>query len=64
MGRKRVICRSGFLEGALSSERIKNSEEDAILAEANKFAVFFEDPDRALLHKSALLHKFHEGFIS
>jgi len=39
---KRVVYWIGFLDGALSSHRI---EEDAILAEAGKFAEFFNDPD-------------------
>lgn len=43
--RKREIYWIGFLEGALSSERIEPGEEEAILAEADKFVEFFEDPD-------------------
>lgn len=43
--RKRMIYWVGFLEGALASRRIEYGEEDAILAEADKFQEFFEDPD-------------------
>lgn len=43
--RKRVVYWIGFLDGALSSHRIEEGEEDAILAEAGKFAEFFNDPD-------------------
>lgn len=43
--RKRVVYWIGFLDGALSSRRIEEGEEDAILAEAGKFAEFFNDPD-------------------
>lgn len=43
--RKRVLYWIGFLGGALSSHRIEEGEEDAILAEAGKFAEFFNDPD-------------------
>jgi NAD-dependent DNA ligase len=43
--RKRVIYWIGFLDGALSSHRIEEGEKDAILAEAGKFAEFFNDPD-------------------
>jgi len=43
--RKREVYWIGFLEGALSSKRIESGEEDAILAEADKFIEFFEDPD-------------------
>ena len=43
--RKREIYWIGFLEGALSSDRIEPGEEAAILAEADKFVEFFEDPD-------------------
>lgn len=35
------------MQGALSSNRIESGEEDAILAEADKFIEFFEDPDAA-----------------
>lgn len=43
--RKRVVYWIGFLNGALSSHRIEEGEEDALLAEAGKFAEFFNDPD-------------------
>ncbi len=43
--RKRVVYWIGFLDGALSSNRIEDGEEDALLAEAGKFAEFFNDPD-------------------
>ncbi|MCA2008526.1 BRCT domain-containing protein [Tritonibacter mobilis] len=43
--RKRVVYWIGFLDGALSSHRIEQGEEDALLAEAGKFAEFFNDPD-------------------
>jgi NAD-dependent DNA ligase len=43
--RKREVYWIGFLEGALSSNRIENGEEEAILAEAEKFVAFFNDPD-------------------
>lgn len=43
--RKREVYWIGFLEGALSSNRIEPGEEEAILAEADKFVEFFEDPD-------------------
>nr|WP_322866324.1 BRCT domain-containing protein [Aquicoccus sp. G2-2]MEA1113612.1 BRCT domain-containing protein [Aquicoccus sp. G2-2] len=43
--RKRVVYWIGFLDGALSSQRIEEGEEDALLAEAGKFAEFFNDPD-------------------
>lgn len=43
--RKRVVYWIGFLDGALSSHRIEEGEEDALLAEAGKFAEFFNDPD-------------------
>lgn len=43
--RKRVLYWMGFLDGALSSRRIESGEEDAIHAEAAKFAEFFNDPD-------------------
>ena len=43
--RKREVYWIGFLEGALSSHAIEPGEEAAILAEAEKFAEFFEDPD-------------------
>jgi hypothetical protein len=45
--RKRDVYWIGFLQGALSSNRIESGEEDAILAEADKFVEFFEDPDAA-----------------
>lgn len=45
--RKREVYWIGFLQGALSSNRIESGEEDAILAEADKFIEFFEDPDAA-----------------
>lgn len=45
--RKREVYWIGFLQGALSSNRIESGEEDAILAEADKFVEFFEDPDAA-----------------
>jgi predicted metal-dependent RNase len=45
--RKREVYWIGFLEGALSSNRIENGEEEAILAEAEKFVAFFNDPDAA-----------------
>lgn len=45
--RKREVYWIGFLQGALSSKRIESGEEDAILAEADKFVEFFEDPDAA-----------------
>ncbi len=43
--RKREVYWIGFLDGALSSNRIEQGEEAAILAEADKFVEFFEDPD-------------------
>ncbi|MDF1710522.1 MAG: hypothetical protein P1U72_20735 [Paracoccaceae bacterium] len=43
--RKRLVYWIGFLEGALSSKRIEDGESDALLAEADKFGEFFEDPD-------------------
>lgn len=43
--RKREVYWIGFLAGALSSNRIEPGEEAAILAEADKFVEFFEDPD-------------------
>lgn len=43
--RKREVYWIGFLEGALSSGRIESGEEEAILAEADKFVEFFDDPD-------------------
>lgn len=43
--RKREVYWIGFLDGALSSNRIEPGEEAAILAEADKFVEFFEDPD-------------------
>ncbi len=43
--RKREVYWIGFLEGALSSNAIETGEEAAILAEADKFAEFFDDPD-------------------
>ena len=43
--RKREVYWIGFLEGALSSHAIEPDEEAAILAEADKFAEFFDDPD-------------------
>ncbi|MBY8974312.1 hypothetical protein KHP62_00735 [Rhodobacteraceae bacterium NNCM2] len=43
--RKRIVYWIGFLEGALSSKRIEVGEETAILAEADKFQEFFDDPD-------------------
>ena len=45
--RKREVYWIGFLQGALSSNRIESGEEYAILAEADKFVEFFEDPDAA-----------------
>lgn len=45
--RKREVYWIGFLQGALSSNRIESGEENAILAEADKFVEFFEDPDAA-----------------
>jgi len=38
--RKREVYWIGFLEGALSSDRIESGEEEAILAEAEKFVEF------------------------
>lgn len=43
--RKRTVYWIGFLAGALSSHRIEDGEEEALLAEADKFREFFEDPD-------------------
>lgn len=43
--RKREVYWIGFLEGALASRRIEDGEEGALLAEAEKFADFFDDPD-------------------
>lgn len=43
--RKRILYWLGFLGGALSSHRIEAGEREAILAEAEKFAEFFNDPD-------------------
>ncbi|WP_134679378.1 hypothetical protein [Paracoccus ravus] len=43
--RKRTVYWIGFLDGALASRRIEDGEEIALLAEADKFREFFEDPD-------------------
>lgn len=43
--RKRIAYWIGFLEGALASGRIETGEDEALLAEADKFAEFFDDPD-------------------
>lgn len=43
--RKRMIYWVGFLEGALASHRIEAGEETALVAEADKFQEFFDDPD-------------------
>jgi len=43
--RKRVVYWIGFLEGTLASNRIEFGEENALQAEASKFAEFFDDPD-------------------
>jgi len=43
--RKREVYWTGFLEGALASDRIEEGEEAALLAEADRFREFFEDPD-------------------
>ena len=43
--RKRSVYWIGFLSGALASRRIEDGEEDALLAEADKFQEFFDDPD-------------------
>ncbi|MDF1847543.1 MAG: hypothetical protein P1U69_10125 [Parvibaculaceae bacterium] len=43
--KKRVVYWIGFLEGALASDRIELGENDALHAEATKFAEFFGDPD-------------------
>lgn len=43
--RKRLIYWVGFLEGALASRRIEEGEETALIAEADKFQEFFDDPD-------------------
>jgi NAD-dependent DNA ligase len=45
--RKREVYWIGFLGGALSSQRIEEGEEAALLAEADKFREFFDDPDAA-----------------
>jgi hypothetical protein len=45
--RKREVYWIGFLQGALSSNRIEPGEEEAILAEADKFVEFFQDLDAA-----------------
>ena len=45
--RKRVLYWIGFLDGALSSRRIEDGEEEALFAEAEKFSEFFSDPDAA-----------------
>lgn len=43
--RKRHLYQIGFLEGALASKRIEDGELDALQAEADAFAAFFQDPD-------------------
>lgn len=43
--RKRVVYWIGFLDGLLSSHRIEEGEQDALLAETTKFTEFFNDPD-------------------
>ncbi|WP_395005025.1 hypothetical protein [Cypionkella sp.] len=43
--RKRSVYWIGFLGGAISSNRIEEGEEEALLAEADKFREFFDDPD-------------------
>jgi NAD-dependent DNA ligase len=43
--RKRVLYWIGFLEGALSSQRIESGEEICLIVEAEKFSEFFGDPD-------------------
>ncbi|MGM0559558.1 MAG: hypothetical protein ACQETX_00630 [Pseudomonadota bacterium] len=43
--RKRVLYWIGFLEGALSSRHIEDGEQAALMAESEKFADFFDDPD-------------------
>ena len=43
--RKRSVYWIGFLDGALSSRRIEDGEEEALLAEATRFREFFDDPD-------------------
>ncbi len=43
--RKKDIYWTGFLEGALSSDRIERSELQPLLAEAQNFAEFFDDHD-------------------
>ena len=45
MARKREVYWIGFLAGALSSRCIEPGEEDAILAEAERFQEFFVDAD-------------------
>lgn len=45
--RKRELYWIGFLDGALASRAIELGEEEAILAEADKFVEFFEDLDAA-----------------
>ena len=43
--RKKALYWLGFLEGALASGKIEQSEPDAIFEEAKSFAEFFQDPD-------------------
>lgn len=43
--RKRLAYWIGFMEGALASRRIENGEAEALLAEADRFVSFFNDPD-------------------
>jgi hypothetical protein len=56
--RKRVVYWIGFLDGALSSHRIEEGEEDALLAEAGKFSEFFSDPDASDLAEDILAKCF------
>lgn len=52
--RKRVIYWIGFLDGTLSSRGIEEGEENALRAEASKFAQFFDDPDASDLERDIL----------
>ncbi len=56
--RKRVFYWIGFLDGALSSHRIEDGEEEALLAEASRFSDFFDDPDASDLVEDLLADCF------
>ena len=64
--RKRVLYWIGFLDGALSSGHIEAGEGDALMAEATKFAEFFNDPDASDLVEDIRAECFsdEEDFIS